>query len=187
MHDMNCGFKAYRGDCARSIELYGEMHRFMPVLATQQGWRVSEVPVNHRQRRFGQSRFGLERYTRGALDLITVVFLGRYQHRPLHLFGGLGAALSLIGFLIGAYLTVLRLSGESIGQRPLLFLAGLLMVVGVQLLTLGLLGQMLVLTRREAGGRTLERNRIERALLPERAVSPGAGREPRSTESNAPR
>jgi dolichol-phosphate mannosyltransferase len=186
MHDMNCGFKAYRGDCARSIELYGEMHRYMPVLASQQGWRVSEVPVNHRARRFGRSRFGLERYTRGALDLVTVVFLGRYQHRPLHLFGGLGAALSLIGVLIGIYLTVIWLTGESIGQRPLLFLSILLIVVGVQLLTLGLLGQMLVLTRRELGGKALEESRIERSLLPE-AVRPTAGREQLSTESSAPR
>jgi len=193
MHDMNCGFKAYRGECARSIELYGEMHRFMPVLAHQQGWRVSEIPVNHRPRRFGRSRFGLERYTRGALDLITVVFLGRYQHRPLHLFGGLGGALSLIGVLIGVYLTVLRLTGETIGQRPLLFLSILLIVVGVQLLTLGLLGQMLVLTRRELGGKALEQSRIERSLLPvgiaegPGVVSPTAVREPRSTESSAPR
>jgi glycosyltransferase involved in cell wall biosynthesis len=168
MHDMNCGFKAYRGECARSIEVYGEMHRFMPVLATQQGWTVTELPVNHRQRQHGTSRFGLERYARGGLDLITVVFLGRYQYRPLHLFGGLGAVLTLLGLLIGVYLTILRLSGETIGQRPLLFLGVLLIVVGVQLLTLGLLGQMLVLARREIGGNSLELSRIDKVLEPGR-------------------
>jgi glycosyltransferase involved in cell wall biosynthesis len=166
MHDMNCGFKAYRGECARSIEVYGEMHRYMPVFAVQQGWKVSEVPVNHRARKFGSSRFGLERYTRGGLDLLTVVFLGRYQYRPLHLFGGLGAFLSVAGILIGIYLTILRISGEAIGQRPLLFLGVLLIVVGVQLLTLGLLGQMLVLARREIGDNALEKASIERVLEP---------------------
>jgi glycosyltransferase involved in cell wall biosynthesis len=152
MHDMNCGFKAYRGDCARSLEIYGEMHRFIPVLAAQQGWQVSEVPVNHRPREHGRSRFGLERYLRGALDLVTVVFLGRYQHRPLHLFGAVGLVLTALGVAISLYLTVLRISGETIGNRPLLFLGVLLIVVGVQLLTMGLLGQMLVLIRRERDG-----------------------------------
>ncbi len=179
MHDMNCGFKAYRGDCARSIEVYGEMHRFMPVLANQQGWSVTELPVNHRPRRHGKSRFGLERYARGGLDLITVVFLGRYQYRPLHLFGGLGAILTSFGLLIGIYLTVLRLSGETIGQRPLLFLGVLLIVVGVQLLTLGLLGQMLVLARREIGGNALELSRIDRV------IEPGAERRPAAVAGEA--
>jgi len=169
MHDMNCGFKAYRGECARSIEVYGEMHRYMPVFAAQQGWKVSEIPVNHRPRKYGSSRFGLERYTRGGLDLLTVVFLGRYQYRPLHLFGGLGALLGLAGVLIGIYLTILRISGETIGQRPLLFLGVLLIVVGVQLLTLGLLGQMLVLARREIGGKAVEKASIERVLEPRAA------------------
>jgi dolichol-phosphate mannosyltransferase len=169
MHDMNCGFKAYRGECARSIEVYGEMHRFMPVLASQQGWSVTELPVNHRPRLHGSSRFGFERYSRGALDLITVVFLGRYQYRPLHLFGGLGAILTMLGILIGLYLTALRISGEAIGQRPLLFLGVLLIVVGVQLLTLGLLGQMLVLARREIGGNALELSRIDKVLEPSEA------------------
>ena len=166
MHDMNCGFKAYAGDCARSVDVYGEMHRFMPALAVQQGWRVAEVPVNHRAREHGKSRFGLERYLRGALDLVTVVFLGRYQFRPLHLFGGAGAAFTLLGTLICLYLTILKIGGESIGDRPLLFLGVLLIVVGVQLLTLGLLAQMQVLTRREFAGSDLERGRIDRVLEP---------------------
>ena len=146
---MNCGFKAYRRECAQSLELYGEMHRFLPVLAAQLGWKVTEVPVNHRSRAHGRSRFGSERFLRGALDLMTVSYLGRYQYRPLHLFGGLGISLGVIGLLISAYLTIVKLGGEPIGQRPLLFLGILLIVVGVQFLTLGLMAQMLVLIRRE--------------------------------------
>jgi glycosyltransferase involved in cell wall biosynthesis len=149
MHDVNCGLKAYRGDCARSLEIYGELHRFTPVLAAQQGWRVGELPVHHRPRQYGRSRFGFERYARGFLDLISVTFMGRYQNRPLHLFGGIGLALFVIGLGISIYLTILKITGAAIGQRPLLFLGVLLLVVGIQLATLGLLGQLLVLTRRE--------------------------------------
>jgi dolichol-phosphate mannosyltransferase len=151
MHDMNCGLKAYRRECAVSLPVYGEMHRFIPVMAAQQGWRVGEIPVNHRPRRHGSSRFGRERYARGALDLLTVTFLGRYQQRPLHLFGGIGVLLVLLGVIISAYLTLVKIGGEPIGQRPLLFLGVLLIVVGIQLLSLGLLGQMLVLLGRGQG------------------------------------
>jgi dolichol-phosphate mannosyltransferase len=178
MHDMNCGLKAYRGECARSLEIYGEMHRFVPVLATQQGWRVAETPVNHRPREHGRSRFGLERYMRGGLDLLTVTFLGRYQNRPLHLFGGIGLVLTAIGLGISIYLTILKISGESIGQRPLLFLGVLLIVVGIQLLSLGLLGQMLVLVRRDRTGRSPQEPQIERAVGGEHGRS--------ATETNRP-
>lgn len=164
MHDMNCGLKAYRGECARSLEVYGELHRYMPVLATQQGWRVAELPVNHRERQHGRSRYGLERYLRGALDLIAVVFVGRYEYRPLHLFGGVGLALTAVGVLISLYLTVLRFSGESIGSRPLLFLGVLMIVVGIQLLTFGLLAQMVVVARREGTGAGTNPARIERTV-----------------------
>ncbi len=164
MHDMNCGFKAYRGDCARSLEIYGELHRFLPAMAEQQGWRVAEVPVNHRPRRHGSSRFGLERYLRGALDLLAVVFVGRYEYRPLHLFGGVGIAMTLVGLLIELYLTIVKLSGEAIGGRPLLFLGVLLIVVGIQLLTFGLLAQMVVLARRERSGSSLRPAQIERTV-----------------------
>jgi len=164
MHDMNCGFKAYRSECARSLEVYGELHRYMPVLADQQGWRVAELPVNHRPRMHGRSHFGLERYLRGALDLLTVVFIGRYQHRPLHLFGGVGTGLAAIGFILGLYLTVLKIGGASIGSRPLLFLAILLMVVGVQLLTFGLLAQMVVLNGRRSRGFAVEPPQLKRTV-----------------------
>jgi len=162
MHDMNCGLKAYRGECARSLDVYGELHRYVPVLAVQQGWRVGELPVNHRPRRHGRSRFGLERYFRGAFDLLTVVFIGRYQYRPLHLFGGLGLALTAFGVCIGAYLTILKLGGAAIGQRPLLFLGVLLVVVGIQLLTFGLLAQMVVLARQDRGSGRPGDGQVER-------------------------
>ena len=92
LHDMNCGLKAYRAEVVRDVNLYGELHRFLPVLAHYEGYRIAELPVNHRPREHGRSRYGLERYLRGFLDLLTVSFMGRYQHRPLHLFGGLGLA-----------------------------------------------------------------------------------------------
>jgi glycosyltransferase involved in cell wall biosynthesis len=143
LHDFNCGLKAYRGRCARSLDIYGELHRYIPVLAADRGWRVTEIPVEHRPRMHGRSKFGPERYFRGLFDLMTVLFIGRYQQRPLHLFGGIGLALFVAGLAISAYLTVLRLSGEGIGDRPLLLLGALLLIVGLQLVTFGLLAQML--------------------------------------------
>jgi glycosyltransferase involved in cell wall biosynthesis len=169
LHDFNCGLKAYRGDCARSLHIYGELHRYIPVLAFQRGWRVTEIPVHHRARRHGRSKFGFERYARGPFDLITVLFIGRYQYRPLHLFGGLGLALMLVGVVISGYLAVLRFQGEAIGDRPLLLLGILLIVVGIQLLTFGLLGQMLVLNRQERGAARAGDERVERV------VSAGSG------------
>jgi glycosyltransferase involved in cell wall biosynthesis len=143
LHDFNCGLKAYRGRCARSLDIYGELHRYIPVLAADRGWRVTEIPVEHRPRMHGRSKFGPERYFRGLFDLMTVLFIGRYQQRPLHLFGGIGLALIVAGLGISGYLTVLRLSGEGIGDRPLLLLGALLLIVGIQLVTFGLLAQML--------------------------------------------
>lgn len=188
MHDMNCGFKAYRGECARSLEVYGELHRFLPAIAAQQGWRVAEVGVNHRPRRHGSSRFGLERYLRGALDLLTVIFIGRYEHRPFHLFGGIGLAMALAGVGIGVYMSILRLLGEQIGNRPLLFLGILLIVVGIQLLTFGLLAQLMVLARREGARSRLESAWIERTFGFEPRDGSGEGGTPRSaTEATAAR
>jgi glycosyltransferase involved in cell wall biosynthesis len=186
MHDMNCGLKAYRGDCARSLELYGELHRFTPVLAAQQGWRVSEIAVHHRPRRHGRSRFGPERYARGLFDLITVIFIGRYQNRPLHLFGGVGLVLMLIGVGICVYLTIIKIGGAAIGERPLLFLGVLLVVVGIQLGTLGLLGQMLALTRREVSGGGADEPLIERAVgegVSRERAEAGSGRSATGTPS----
>ncbi|MHB8642555.1 MAG: glycosyltransferase family 2 protein [Gaiellaceae bacterium] len=143
LHDQNCGFKAYRAEVVRGLVLYGELHRFIPVLAHEQGYRVTELPVNHRPREHGRSRYGVERYLRGFLDLLTVSFMGRYRHRPLHLFGGLGLSLGVIGFAVLIYLSVVKLSGHAIGQRPLLTLGVLLVVVGLQFFSLGLISEMI--------------------------------------------
>jgi dolichol-phosphate mannosyltransferase len=154
LHDMNCGLKAYRAEVVTGLPLYGELHRFIPVLAHYRGFRVAELPVNHRPRAHGRSRYGLERYLRGFLDLLTVTFMGRYRHRPLHLFGGLGLVLGLLGTVILVYLTVLKATGEAIGQRPLLTLGVLLVVVGLQFFSLGLLSEMVTSHHEERVGTT---------------------------------
>jgi glycosyltransferase involved in cell wall biosynthesis len=149
LHDFNCGLKVYRRKVTDSLELYGEMHRYTPVLASHDGFRIGEKTVNHRERRHGHTKYGVSRYFRGFSDLLTVLFLHRYSYRPLHFFGGIGALLTLAGFVISAYMSVLWFSGESIGRRPLLLLGILLLVVGFQFVSLGLLGEMLLkLSRR---------------------------------------
>jgi glycosyltransferase involved in cell wall biosynthesis len=142
LHDLNCGLKAYRTEVLAGLRLYGELHRFVPVLAHYRGYRVAELAVAHRERAHGRSRYGPERYLRGFLDLLTVTFIGRYRHRPLHLFGGLGLLLGAVGVGVLGYLTVLKATGEAIGHRPLLLLGVLLVVVGLQLFSLGLLSEM---------------------------------------------
>jgi len=142
LHDLNCGLKAYRADVLAGLRIYGELHRFLPVLAHYRGYRVAELAVAHRERAHGRSRYGPERYLRGFLDLLTVTFIGRYRHRPLHLFGGLGLLLGAAGVGVLAYLTVVKATGEAIGHRPLLLLGVLLVVVGLQLFSLGLLSEM---------------------------------------------
>jgi glycosyltransferase involved in cell wall biosynthesis len=143
LHDMNCGLKAYRAEVFEHVQLYGERHRFVPVLAHHLGFSVAELPVNHRPRSNGRSRFGIERYLRAPFDLLTIVFMGRYRHRPLHLFGGVGVIASVVGGAILVYLTIDKIGGAGIGGRPLLLLGVLLVVVGIQFLSLGLIGEML--------------------------------------------
>jgi glycosyltransferase involved in cell wall biosynthesis len=150
LHDMNCGLKAYRAEVVRGMPLYGELHRFIPVLAQYRGFRVAELPVNHRPREHGRSRYGVERYVRGFLDLLTVSFIGRYRHRPLHLFGGLGLILGLLGVGILVYLTVVKALGHAIGERPLLTLGVLLVVVGLQFFSLGLISEMITSQHEES-------------------------------------
>ncbi len=152
LHDMNCGLKAYRAGVVRGLKLYGELHRFIPVLAHYRGYRIAEVPVHHRPRREGRSRYGIERYLRGFLDLLTISFLGRYRHRPLHLFGGLGLILGFVGVAVLVYLTALKIGGEAIGHRPLLVLGVLLVVVGLQFFSLGLISEMLTTYHEERVG-----------------------------------
>jgi glycosyltransferase involved in cell wall biosynthesis len=158
LHDMNCGLKAYRAEVVHGLRLYGELHRFIPVLAHYRGFRIAELPVNHRPRAHGGSRYGVERYLRGFLDLLTVSFIGRYRHRPLHLFGGLGLVLGFVGTAILVYLTVLKTLGHAIGQRPLLMLGVLLVVIGLQFFSLGLISEMITSHHEE---RAQERDRAE--------------------------
>lgn len=143
LHDFNCGFKAYRHAVVEDLTLYGELHRYIPVLAHQKGHRVAEIKVHHRPRTYGHSKFGAQRLARGFFDFLTVLFLGVYTWRPLHLFGWLGGGCFFAGFLINLYLTILWFMGERpIGNRPLLMLGVLLMVVGLQFVSTGLLAEM---------------------------------------------
>jgi glycosyltransferase involved in cell wall biosynthesis len=144
LHDVNCGFKCYRAEVLRNIRLYGELHRFIPVLAHWKRFRIGELVVEHHPRRFGKSKFGGGRFFRGLMDLLTVYFLSRYGRKPSHFFGAVGGLSTLAGLLICGYLSVLWFGGESIGHRPLLILGVLLIVVGVQTVTTGLVAEMLV-------------------------------------------
>jgi glycosyltransferase involved in cell wall biosynthesis len=151
LHDYGCSFKAYRRDVLQHVHLYGELHRFIPALASQVGGRVTEVPVNHHARRFGRSKYNISRAVRVTLDLITVWFLGSYATRPIHVFGTIGLAAGGIGLLIGLYLSFVKIFlGQDIGGRPMLLLAVLLVVIGVQLITMGLLGEMITRTYHES-------------------------------------
>ena len=144
VHDLNCGFKAYRREVTRDVKLYGELHRFIPVLAHWQGYRVGEVQVVHHPRKYGRSKYGgFKRLGRGFLDFLMVLFLTRFLKRPILFFGSIGVFLFLCGFAIGLYLTWLWVFGGGIGQRPILFVCILLMVVGVQMASIGLLGEMI--------------------------------------------
>lgn len=145
LHDLNCGFKAYRHDVVNELRIYGELHRYIPVLAHWRGFKVTEIQVRHHPRQFGRSKYGLERFLRGFLDLMTVLFLNRYNRRPLHLFGWLGLSTFLAGFAIVAYLSVLWLEGvRPIGTRPLLSFGVLFLFMGVQFVSFGLLAEMVL-------------------------------------------
>ena len=145
LHDYGCTLKAYRREVVEHLHLYGEMHRFIPAIASWMGISLTEVETHHRPRRFGRSKYGIARTLRVILDLITVKFLLSFATKPIQVFGLLGLLASGAGILIGLYLTVLKLAfGAQIGGRPLLFLGILLILVGVQLTVMGLLGEMLV-------------------------------------------
>ena len=140
LHDVNCGFKAYRRWVVEGLDLYGELHRFIPVLAASKGARVAEIPVNHRPRRHGMSKYGVSRLPKGIFDLITVVMTTRYIRRPLHFFGGIGLLFGILGILIVLYLAILWILGyRPIGNRPLLFYGILSTVVGTQFFSFGIL------------------------------------------------
>lgn len=151
LRDFNCGFKAYRAECARDLRVYGGFHRFLPVFANERGFRVEELVVQHRPRQYGQSKFGKKRLFEGLLDLLTVLLLTRYRTRPLHFFGVPGAFVFALGVAILSYLTIIWFQGHSIGTRPLLSLGVLLTITGLQILCVGLVAEVIV---RNTIGRT---------------------------------
>lgn len=143
-HDINCGFKAYHKNVVQNIN-FGELFRLIPILAAKQNYKIKEIPVDHRPRKFGKSKFGFERSIQGGLDLITVIFLTRFARRPAQFFGSLGLLCGFLGASIGAYITYLWATTGGIGYRyPLLFLGVLLMIVGVQFISTGLLAEMTI-------------------------------------------
>ncbi|MBN1997367.1 glycosyltransferase family 2 protein [candidate division KSB1 bacterium] len=148
LHDFNCGLKAYRQNVVKTIKIYGELHRYLPVLAHRSGFRVTEMVVTHHPRKHGKSKYGFARYLRGAFDLMTVTFLTKYQKRPLHLFGGLGLTFFVTGFIISAFLSFQKIFYRvNLSNRPLLFLGVLLIIVGIQFFSIGLLGEMYTASR----------------------------------------
>jgi glycosyltransferase involved in cell wall biosynthesis len=150
LHDFNSGIKAYRAEVVKSVRVYGELHRYIPLLAKWEGFtRIEEQPVKHHPRKHGRTKFGLERFVRGFLDLLTVVFVTRFASRPMHFFGGLGTLAFLGGFLITLYLSIGWLMGIPISGRPLFFVGLTLVIVGVQSFTAGFLGELMIRPRME--------------------------------------
>jgi glycosyltransferase involved in cell wall biosynthesis len=143
LHDMNCGFKAYRAQVVRELALYGDMHRYIPVLAYDAGFAVTERKISHRPRIHGHSKYAAGRFVRGFLDLLTILFITRYRRRPLHLIGSVGIGVGALGLLILGYLSALWLAGYPIGTRPLLTLGVLLVLISGQFFTFGLLAEMM--------------------------------------------
>ncbi len=156
LHDYGCSLKALRSEVVKPLRLYGEMHRFIPAIASEQGVTIAEVEVNHRPRRFGRSKYGLSRTVRVILDLVTVKFLLSYATRPLQMFGPTGLLIGLTGVAITGYLGYVRLfTGQAIGDRPLLLLGILMVFAGLQLVTLGLLAELQARTYHESQGKPI--------------------------------
>jgi glycosyltransferase involved in cell wall biosynthesis len=159
LNDYGCSLKAYRKEVLTDMRLYGELHRFLPVLANIEGARITEVKVNHRARQFGSSKYGIDRTFRVLMDLLTVWFMNRFLTRPMYVFG-FGGILAIIGsFITSFYLLTIKLLGEDIGNRPLLIFALLLAVTGVQLFGFGLLGELQIRTYHESQNRPIYRIR----------------------------
>lgn len=154
VHDMNCGYKLYRKDVAKSLNLYGDMHRYIPAVVASQGFTIGEVPVHHRQRQFGASKYGnFKRLFKSAFDFITLLLVGSFIDRPMHFFGIIGSFFSVVGFLILTYFAWIKIFNDAIiGNRPLLLLGVLIMIIGIQLFSSGFLGELLI---RQNTGRIL--------------------------------
>ena len=143
LHDFNCGFKLYRREVVNALEVYGELHRFLPALAHWRGFRVGEVGVNHRPRRFGQSKFGASRFVNGFLDLLTAAFISTSALKPLHVFGRIGLTFLLVGFGLGVWFVVQWAHGEPLRVRPLMLFGAASVLLGIQFILMGLLGEMI--------------------------------------------
>ncbi|MBW4578607.1 MAG: glycosyltransferase family 2 protein [Tildeniella nuda ZEHNDER 1965/U140] len=160
LKDYGCSLKAYRAELIADMNLYGELHRFLPALAFIEGARITEIPVRHHARRFGKSKYGLDRTFRVIMDLLTVWFMRKFLTKPMHVFGLFGVGSITIGTAIGVYLTAIKIAyGVSIGNRPLLILAVVLVLAGVQLFSVGLLAELLMRTYHESQGRPIYRVR----------------------------
>ncbi|GAB4236136.1 MAG: glycosyltransferase [Stanieria sp.] len=160
LHDYGCSLKAYRAELIADMNLYGELHRFLPALAFIEGARITEIPVGHHARRYGQSKYGLGRTFRVVMDLLTIAFMKTFLTRPMHVFGLLGLGSTLLGTLLGSYLTFLKFGlHQSISDRPLLFLTVMLILTGVQLFCFGLLAELLMRTYHESQSRPIYRIR----------------------------
>ncbi len=159
LNDYGCSLKAYRKEVLTDMRLYGELHRFLPVLANIEGARITEVKVNHRARQFGSSKYGIDRTFRVLMDLLTVWFMNRFLTRPMYVFGFVGILAIIGSFITSSYLLIIKLLGEDIGNRPLLMFALLLAVTGVQLFGFGLLGELQIRTYHESQNRPIYRIR----------------------------
>ncbi|MEM9539449.1 MAG: glycosyltransferase family 2 protein [Cyanobacteria bacterium P01_E01_bin.42] len=160
VHDYGCSLKAYRAEVVADMNLYGELHRFLPALAYIEGARITELPVRHHARKYGRSKYGLGRTIRVILDLLTVFFMRKFLTRPMHVFGVIGVICTVLGIILGGYLTFLKLAlGQQIGDRPLLVLVAILILTGVQLFSFGLLGELLMRTYHESQNRPIYRVR----------------------------
>lgn len=172
LHDFNCGLKAYRREVVKSVHLYGELHRYVPLLAKWRGYdRITEKPVEHHPRKHGRTKFGFERFLRGFLDLVSVIFTTRFAARPMHFFGSIGSVSFTLGFFICLWLSIDKLVfGHPIGDRPMLLFGLLMILFGAQMFTTGLLGEMMVRPRME---RT-DSYQVARTLRPSSEAAPAS-------------
>lgn len=157
LHDYNCGLKLYTKDAIKDLNLYGGMHRFIPLLVSEKGFEVTEIPIVHEKREFGKSKYGFSKVFKDVPDMFTILFLTKYAKRPLHFFGLVGGVISIIGFFILLYLTIIHFMGESIGSRPLLIFGMLLMLAGFQVLFTGFTADLIIsISERNKTSKTLD-------------------------------
>lgn len=162
LHDFNSGLKVFKKDVVKNIGLYGELHRFIPVLVSQAGFSVTEIPVLHRKREYGISKYGWQRFLKGFFDFMTVTFFYNFGQRPLHFFGLLGIFSILLGIIFATYLSILHFQGQSIGTRPLLTFSVLLIIAGIQVISTGLIAEMIISKSKNNGKIPIEYETMKR-------------------------